>query len=61
MMMRGTIIVARKNAKIRPPHRVRLLARASTAKPPIQVASSAVANATRNERTVACNHNGDSR
>ncbi|MNL42061.1 hypothetical protein D3C87_1644970 [compost metagenome] len=53
MTMRGTIIGARKKAKISPAQRVRLLASASAVKPPIAVAQMAVANATRNERIVA--------
>ena len=62
MTMRGTIIGARKKAKISPPQRVRLLrASASAAKPPITVAAIAVAKATPKERMVAWIQSGESK
>ncbi|MNT44253.1 hypothetical protein D3C72_1807710 [compost metagenome] len=51
--MRGTIIGARKKAKMMPRQRERDRASASAAKPPIIVATMAVAKATPNERMVA--------
>jgi hypothetical protein len=59
MTMRGTIMGARKAAKIAPPQRVLERASASAARPPMAVASTAVAAATPKERSVAASQTGE--